>query len=102
MPLVAWSAGGHYPVDDAGITAPGDIQIESWITRVNSDNVEFGFLPAATVRDRLELTAGVYRIETGAGDFMRFEPAAKLALPVSGMPGVSLAASLALGVAFTF
>lgn len=88
LPLSAWSAGGHYPVDDADITAPGDIQIETWFTRLDGSNSEFAFLPSWTIpNSRLELTAGLYRMEQDGGSLNRFEPAAKWQwVPVA--PGV--------------
>lgn len=98
VPLGAWSAGGHYPVDDAEITAPGEIQVETWLTRRDRDNVEFAFLPAFTVLERLELTAGVYRIEEDGSGFTRFEPAAKLLLPGVGGDGLAVAVSFAAGI----
>lgn len=30
LPVTGWSAGGHYPADDADLVAPGDFQIENW------------------------------------------------------------------------
>jgi len=77
LPLAGWCAGGHYPVDDADIVAPSDFQIESWYSHFDGRNAEFGFLPAVTVRDRLELTAGYYRLEAGGDNLDRFELAAK-------------------------
>ena len=77
LPLTAWSAGGHYPVDDADIVEPGVFQIETWYTHFDSRNAEFGFLPAMTFFDQLEVTAGFLRLEAGGENFNRFEPAAK-------------------------
>ena len=99
LPLAAYSAGGHYPVDDADITAPGDFQVETWFTRIDSDNAEFAFLPAWTPPGtNLELTAGYYRLEADGDSFNRFEPAAKwLFSPIQ--PGqLAVAASLAIGI----
>lgn len=98
FPLSAWAAGGHYPVDDAAITDPGDIQIETWLTRVDGANREFGLLPAWTPPGtRLELTAGYYRLRANGEHFNRFEPAAKwLFAPLE--PGrVGAAASFTAG-----
>ncbi|TVQ33203.1 MAG: hypothetical protein EA370_11990 [Wenzhouxiangella sp.] len=98
LPLSVLAAGGHYPVDDADITAPGDFQIETWFTRVDGDNSEFAFLPAWTPRGTtLELTAGFYRLDEDGDSFNRFEPAAKWQF--SGLePGrLAVAASVALG-----
>lgn len=98
LPLSALAAGGHYPVDDAVITAPGDFQIETWITRVDGDNSEMAFLPAWTPPGTaLELTAGLIRVEEDGERFNRFEPAAKwLFSPLE--PGrVAVATALELG-----
>lgn len=99
LPLSAWSAGGHFPVDDAEITAPGDIQVETWFTRVDGNNSEFGFLPAWTVPSLpLELTAGLYRVDEDGNSFFRFEPAAKWQF-VPQAPGVVAGAmSVAAGI----
>jgi hypothetical protein len=99
LPLSAWSAGGHYPVDDADITAPGDIQVETWFSRIDGDNSEFAFLPAWTIpNSRLELTAGLYRLEQDGDGFNRFEPAAKWQF-VAVAPGVvGGAMSIAAGI----
>jgi hypothetical protein len=77
LPVTAWSGGGHYPVDDADIVAPGDFQIETWYSHLNNRQSEFGFLPAMTLFDRVEITAGYYRLQVGSEYFDRFEPAAK-------------------------
>jgi hypothetical protein len=78
LPLQAFAAGGHYPVDDADIVGPGEFQIESWLTRFDADNSELAVLPAWTPRGTaLELTAGLIRIEEDGDSFNRFEPAAK-------------------------
>lgn len=99
LPVSAWSAGGHFPVDDAEITARGDIQVETWFTRVDGNNSEFGFLPAWTVPSLpLELTAGLYRVDEDGNSFFRFEPAAKWQF-VPQAPGVVAGAmSVAAGI----
>jgi len=98
LPLSAWSSGGHYPVDDADIVAPGGLQIESWFTHVDGNNSELAFLPAWTpAGTRLELTAGLYRIREEGDDFNRFEPAAKWQFLPPGDGHISAALSIAAG-----
>jgi|GEM_PF-4358369 len=78
LPLSAWSAGGHYPVDDADIGDPGDFGAEAWFTRVDGDNSEFAFLPTWRPGAMpIELVAGLIRVEEDGDSFFRFEPAAK-------------------------
>ena len=72
------ASGGHYPVDDATITAPGDCQLESWFTRVNGGTWELAALPACTSPGTpVELTLGLYRLSVDDQSFNRIEPAAK-------------------------
>jgi hypothetical protein len=98
LPLSALAAGGHYPVDDADIIAPGDFQIETWYTRVDGNNSEFAFLPAWTPSGTsLELTAGLIRVEEGGENFNRFEPAAKWQFSPIGPGRVALATAVQLG-----
>ncbi len=98
LPFSAFAAGGHYPVDDADITAPGDVQIETWFTRVDGNNSEFAFLPAWTPPGtQLELTAGFYRLEEDGASFNRFEPAAKWQFSPIEPGRVAIAASVAVG-----
>lgn len=98
LPVSAWSAGGHYPVEDADITAPGDIQIETWLTRADGDNSEFAFLPAWTpAGTALELSAGFYRLEEDGDSFNRFEPAAKWQFSPIEPGQIAMAASVAVG-----
>ncbi|TVS09735.1 MAG: hypothetical protein EA419_12290 [Wenzhouxiangella sp.] len=78
LPFSAWSAGGHYPVDDADIGDPGDFGIETWFTHVDSDNSELAFLPTwrpGTLP--VELVLGLIRVEEDSDSFNRVEPAAK-------------------------
>jgi len=95
---LSWSAGGHYPVDDADITPPGHVQFESWYTRIGANESEFAFLaswtPAAT---SVELTTGLYRLGETQDRRSRIEPAAKRQfIPVA--PGhIGIAASIELG-----
>ena len=78
LPLSAWSAGGHYPVDDADIGDAGDFGIEAWFTRVDGDNSETAFLPTwRPGAAPIELVAGFIRVEEDGESFNRFEPAAK-------------------------
>jgi len=78
FPLCAYSAGGHYPVDDADIGHPGDFGVESWFTHVDSDNSEFAFLPTWRPGNLpLELVGGLIRVEEDGESVTRIEPAAK-------------------------
>ena len=78
FPLTALAAGGHYPVDDAGITDPGHFQIETWFTDFHGNNNEFALLPAWTpAGSSIELTAGLVRLLEDGDATNRFEPAAK-------------------------
>lgn len=99
LPPPAWSAGGHFPVDDADITAPGDVQIETWLTRIDGSNSQFAFLPAWTIpNSRLELTAALYRLEEDGDSFNRLEPAAKWQFLPTAPGVVGGAMSIAAGI----
>ncbi len=98
LPFSAFAAGGHYPVDDADITAPGDVQIETWFTRLDGNQREFGFLPAWTpAGTTLELTAGFYRLKVDGDSFNRLEPATKWQISPLEAGRLAIAASVALG-----
>ncbi len=98
LPLSALAAGGHYPVDDADITAPGDFQIETWFTHIDGNNAEFAFLPAWTPSGTsLELTAGLIRFEEDGESFNRFEPASKWQFSPIEPGRLAVAAAVELG-----
>ncbi|MCC5869495.1 MAG: hypothetical protein JJU27_13400 [Gammaproteobacteria bacterium] len=97
LPFPLWAAGGHYPVDDADIAEPGQVLVETWLTRVNSNNSEFAVLPAVSFGGALGLTAGVYRLREDGESFTRLEPEAKYLLPWSHPDGLTSAISLAAG-----
>lgn len=97
-PLTAWSSGGHYPVDDADITPPGEVQIESWFSRIDAANHELAVLLATTPRNtRLELTAGLYQLREDRDSELRFEPAAKWRFTADDDADWMIAASFAVG-----
>lgn len=92
-----WASGGHYPVDDADIAEPGQVLVETWLTRVNSNNGEFAVLPSASFGGAFELTTGVYRLREDGESSTRLEPAAKYLLPWTQPDGLGSAISLAAG-----
>ena len=97
LPTLAWSAGGHYPVDDADITGAGEWQIESWFSRLDSDTHEQAVLLATTLPGtRLELTGGLYQQRGDGQTDYWFEPAAKWRLTADDEAPLMVAASLAL------
>ncbi len=78
LPVSAWSAGGHYPVDDSEIGDPADFAIEAWFTRYDGNNSEYAILPSwRPGLTPVELVAGLIRVEEDGDTFTRFEPAAK-------------------------
>lgn len=81
LPVSAFAAGGHYPVDDVAIGDPGDFVIESFFTRFDSDNSEIAVLPTWRPGQLpLELVAGLIRVEEDGDSFNRFEPQMKYQL----------------------
>lgn len=48
---LAWANGGHFAVDDAGITPGGNCGMETWVSRVRSTNM-------ATVKPMCNFTGG--------------------------------------------
>ncbi len=81
LPITAWSAGGHYPVDDADLPDPGEFGTEIWHTWFDDDASESavsaywrpGQLP-------LELIAEFQHIETNGQTAERFQPQIKYQL----------------------
>ncbi|MGY6588186.1 MAG: hypothetical protein ACXIUB_07825 [Wenzhouxiangella sp.] len=81
LPVTAFAAGGHYPVDDVYVGEPGDFIIESFFTRFDGDNSELGFLPTwRPGQAPLELVAGLIRVEEDGESINRFEPQLKYQL----------------------
>jgi hypothetical protein len=60
--LLAWSAGGHFAVDDATLADPGRCQIEAWYTRHDRGSREYTLVPACNPTGNLELGLGVTRL----------------------------------------
>jgi hypothetical protein len=94
---VALAAGGHYPVDDAFIATPGELQLEGWLTQVDSDSREFALQPTTTIGQALELGMGLLRVEAEGKHLARLEPHAKLPGPGSDPNSWSWAVSVMLG-----
>lgn len=55
---VAMANGGHFLVDDATVTDPGTCQVETWLSRVDSQTTTF-FVPACTTQQGWEFSLPV-------------------------------------------
>lgn len=94
-----WTAGGHYPVDDAAVTEPGMLALESWVGWQDSSAWEIAAVSMIALRDTVELALGLYRLEDDGDRQTRLEPAVKVLLPWSAGDGaVTTAMSIMAGV----
>jgi len=89
----AHASGGPYAVDDAGITEPGGVKLESWASRANSGDQAYVIVPGFTPRSLplAEFEIGLERRRTGGDWETGFAPAVKLAARDLDADGFGLA-----------